>query len=147
MLSSAVVAEGPDPKTLDKPSTLRSKLRCFSFSKRALTAGACSLYYGSCRAAAARGASWFMQSPALSCGSIPGEKFPSERAKHDVGPKSDDADNDDRGVNVGEVLISRLLGNEPGDARSRADKFRDDEIRPRPPEKDALIAIEVGKDA
>ena len=71
---------------------------------------------------------------------------PSQRQQH-VGAEADDADDDDGGVDVVEVLVARLLGDEPGDAGAGADQLGDDQIGPGPAEQDALIAVEVGQDA
>ena len=60
-------------------------------------------------------------------------------------PEPDDADHDDRRIDIGEMLVARLLGDEPGNARRRADQFGDDQIGPGPAEQNALIAIEIGQ--
>ena len=130
-------------KTLSRWRTSSSTSRAFRRSKRALHGGRL-IEIGRLRRV--RGEDAVHASLLTSERSHGNSRRPS-RASSDVGADADDADHHDRGVDVGELLVARLLGDEPGDARAGADQLGDDEIGPRPAEQDALIAIEVGQDA
>src|ERR1700733_10414331 len=84
-------------------------------------------------------------SAALLEGAVPREEAAPEQRQGHVGSHPDDADDDDRCIDVGEMLIARLQRDEPGDARRRADELGDDQVGPCPAEQDALVAIEIGQ--
>src|SRR3974390_613426 len=104
-------------KSLVSPSTLRITSRCFSRSKRARTADDWSRWDGSVLGATIL----FTGSCFLDQGAVPREKALADQRQHEVGAQSDDPDHGDRGIDIGEMLVARLLRDEPGDAGRGAD--------------------------
>src|ERR1700691_5147776 len=145
MSFSATVVLPSLSKFLCSFETVRMTSRAFRLSKRARTGADCSRYEGSRWLDMTM--SFMVRTPSGKFGqrTIPREQVPSEQGEQHVGAQAEDADHRDRGVDVWEVLVARLLGNEPGDARGGTDEFGDDQVGPGPAEQNALIPIKVGQ--
>ena len=74
---------------------------------------------------------------------LPGKESLSKPGQRHVRGQANDADHHDRRIDIVEIPVTRLLVDEEGDSRHRADHFRDDEVGPCPPEQNAHVGINV----
>src|ERR1700722_12787029 len=152
MSLSATMLRPPRSKFLSRCETVRITSRAFRRLKRARTASDCCRYEGSSSLGST--ISFMVSVTALSSISggrgeraLPRKDPATDESQNVVDPEAKDADHGDGRIDVRKVLIARLLRDEPGNARSRADQLRDDQVSPGPTEQDALIAVQIRQDA
>src|SRR5580700_5013614 len=152
MSLSATMLRPPRSKFLSRCETVRITSRAFRRLKRARTASDCSRYEGS----SSLGSTISLMVSLTALSSISGargqralpRKDPAPDESQDVvDPEAKDADHGNGRIDVGKVLIARLLRDEPGNAGGRADQLRDDQVSPGPSQQDALITVQIRQDA
>src|SRR5450759_2386809 len=76
---------------------------------------------------------------------IPREQPPPESRQQQIGAEAEDPDHHDGCIDVVEMLVACLLGDEPCNAGAGADQFGHNQVGPCPAEQDALVAIQIGQ--
>ena len=70
----------------------------------------------------------------------------ADEIENSIGHEAHDADHDDRREHIVVNPVFCLLVDEIRNARTRADVFRDDQIRPRPTQQNAHVVVEIHAD-